>query len=535
MCVPYLWKAKMACKFIIKDGIATCTECGNPIRTKQTDPTKIIRTCGKQSKPNIFTKAKNFTKAVVGHVMAGAPSCTQAQIDNRLAICQGCDFFDGNPESASCRKCGCNLSRQKNFLNKLYMADQSCPVRRWTRIYKLEDVLTIGITMFRRIDCLKRLVKSIKQFYPAVKIIVADNGDAQEEISGVDYHILPFDCGLSACRNKLIELCDTEYLLIAEEDMEFTAETRLEDFITILESNPEVGWVGGSIRNGGPKESYCTALRKFKGQLEIVPAGDNPQLAQGVVYRLCDQTFNWGVGRKPFFARHKWDESLKIVEHADYFWAVKQAAEWRVAWTDVCVNHYKDRSDEAYTQFRGRKKEFLEVYRQKWGVSKLSGPKPIYLPADKPDIIVLTPGHTGSSIYGRTLYEMGWKNSALDFEYYEDKVVREINSGPFNHSAASAHIGSLEQPFFIKDPRLSGGLLNWIPVFQELSLTPKLIYLIRDYTAVKQSFEKRGESIEVLDKRIEQCNKLFQLWPWAKELIEYEKWVNSCQSVKPQV
>ena len=53
--------------------------------------------------------------------------CSQEQIDNRLAICQTCEFYQNN----SCLKCGCTLNRDKNYMNKLLWADQRCPVDKW--------------------------------------------------------------------------------------------------------------------------------------------------------------------------------------------------------------------------------------------------------------------------------------------------------------------------------------------------------------------------------------------------------------------
>lgn len=54
-------------------------------------------------------------------------TCSQKQIDERLAICKGCEFYQDN----SCLQCGCILSRERNYMNKLYRADQSCPIDKW--------------------------------------------------------------------------------------------------------------------------------------------------------------------------------------------------------------------------------------------------------------------------------------------------------------------------------------------------------------------------------------------------------------------
>ncbi len=53
--------------------------------------------------------------------------CSQEQIDARLEICKTCEFYQNN----SCLKCGCSLSRDRNFMNKLYWKNKSCPIGKW--------------------------------------------------------------------------------------------------------------------------------------------------------------------------------------------------------------------------------------------------------------------------------------------------------------------------------------------------------------------------------------------------------------------
>lgn len=56
--------------------------------------------------------------------------CSQEQIDDRMNICQTCPFFQDN----TCLQCGCALSRDRNYKNKLYFADQACPIGKWGTI-----------------------------------------------------------------------------------------------------------------------------------------------------------------------------------------------------------------------------------------------------------------------------------------------------------------------------------------------------------------------------------------------------------------
>ena len=77
--------------------------------------------------PSFFEKVGNFATAAAKHIAAGAPRCTDEQVQARHAICTGCEFFANN----ACTKCGCGISRDRAYISKLHWADQSCPVGKW--------------------------------------------------------------------------------------------------------------------------------------------------------------------------------------------------------------------------------------------------------------------------------------------------------------------------------------------------------------------------------------------------------------------
>lgn len=53
--------------------------------------------------------------------------CSAEQIDQRLAICKTCEYFQNN----SCLLCGCTVVREINHKNKLAHKDQKCPAGKW--------------------------------------------------------------------------------------------------------------------------------------------------------------------------------------------------------------------------------------------------------------------------------------------------------------------------------------------------------------------------------------------------------------------
>lgn len=77
--------------------------------------------------PSLLTKALNFTKSAVSHVAAGMPRASDAEIERRFTICQGCEHYDGQ----ACTQCGCPVVRESRFVSKLAWANEACPVGKW--------------------------------------------------------------------------------------------------------------------------------------------------------------------------------------------------------------------------------------------------------------------------------------------------------------------------------------------------------------------------------------------------------------------
>jgi len=79
----------------------------------------------------MLSKIMRFLKSLVFHIGCGMPKSTQKEVDKRWFICVDCDFFETDNTDSKCLQCGCHLSRQKKFLNKLAWKDQKCPVGKW--------------------------------------------------------------------------------------------------------------------------------------------------------------------------------------------------------------------------------------------------------------------------------------------------------------------------------------------------------------------------------------------------------------------
>jgi hypothetical protein len=80
-----------------------------------------------RSAPGFLEKVKNFATAAAGHVAAGMPMASDAEIIRRHDICLGCEFLQDN----ACTQCGCPVARVRGYVSKLSWADSECPVGKW--------------------------------------------------------------------------------------------------------------------------------------------------------------------------------------------------------------------------------------------------------------------------------------------------------------------------------------------------------------------------------------------------------------------
>jgi hypothetical protein len=79
-----------------------------------------------------FVKNKNKQLQSLGKDMgkwaiSGLPVVNENQLESRLAICKGCEFWNasGFSGTGSCTKCGCSTQA------KLRMATCKCPIDKW--------------------------------------------------------------------------------------------------------------------------------------------------------------------------------------------------------------------------------------------------------------------------------------------------------------------------------------------------------------------------------------------------------------------
>jgi hypothetical protein len=74
-----------------------------------------------------FKKIGTFSSDIFQWSKSGLPVVNENQLESRLVICKGCEFWNasGFSGTGSCTKCGCSTQA------KLRMATSKCPIDKW--------------------------------------------------------------------------------------------------------------------------------------------------------------------------------------------------------------------------------------------------------------------------------------------------------------------------------------------------------------------------------------------------------------------
>lgn len=406
----------------------------------------------------------------------------------------------------------------------------SCPHRNAQPIKVVETAqLTICITRYMREESLRRLLASIERYYPDLPYIVEDTGG-----------------NLSKGRNAVIAKAATPYVMICEEDFEFTGEPYLETLLMVLEQDKELGGASGYVElPNGHKYRRCWAdnMTRFRGKMEYSRPTEWRVALPDIPYLLCDLLPNAGVWRREVFADYPWDEDLEIVEHREWFWRLKQGEQWKCAFVpSVKLDHHNERPTEEYRKMRGRVATFRPIADRKAGavLGKARG----FLLEDltrpqRPNVIILGIGHANTSITTEQIEALGWNLGHVDRDYAEHIGVRDINmrylsSNEFMPKEAREVLERIPEPWAIKDPRFAKGALSkWLPLL--VPYTPLLLWIVKDKDAMLKSYEDRRENMTkpMLEKQLYICRQTYESWPWAKLKLTAEQIGEACRLFDP--
>ncbi|XP_054299442.1 beta-1,4 N-acetylgalactosaminyltransferase 1 isoform X3 [Pongo pygmaeus] len=214
-----------------------------------------------------------------------------------------------------------------------------------TAQYNISALVTIATKTFLRYDRLRALITSIRRFYPTVTVVIADDSDKPERVSGpyVEHYLMPFGKGWFAGRNLAVSQVTTKYVLWVDDDFVFTARTRLERLVDVLERTP-LDLVGGAVRE---ISGFATTYRQLLSVEPGAPGlGNCLRQRRGFHHELIgfpgcvvtDGVVNFFLARTDKVREVGFDPRLSRVAHLEFF--LDGLGSLRVgSCSDVVVDH----------------------------------------------------------------------------------------------------------------------------------------------------------------------------------------------------
>uniref|UniRef100_A0A8C7F5X1 Beta-1,4 N-acetylgalactosaminyltransferase n=2 Tax=Oncorhynchus TaxID=8016 RepID=A0A8C7F5X1_ONCKI len=232
--------------------------------------------------------------------------------------------------------------------------------------YNISALVTIATKTFLRYDKLQDLIDSVRKYYSTVTIVIADDSENPKMVSGpyIEHYIMPFGKGWFAGRNLAVSQVTTKYVLWVDDDFIFTANTKLEKLVDVLERTT-LDLVGGAVREAtgytatyrqtmsiepGEEEGDCLHMRR--GFHHIIQGFPNCVVTDGVI--------NFFLARTDKVQQVGFDPRLARVAHLEFF--IDGLGSLHVgSCDDVIVNHAtkiklpwvsQSESDKTYAKFR---------------------------------------------------------------------------------------------------------------------------------------------------------------------------------------
>ena len=120
----------MFCNFILKNNnIYKCSKCGIEISTNDGDapifPCSAIDIDSDQ--PDFIKELRGLSTDILDKTINNEDIASVDEIERRFKICESCEFF----KNSICSQCGCPVNRTRNYINKLSLVNEQCPMNRW--------------------------------------------------------------------------------------------------------------------------------------------------------------------------------------------------------------------------------------------------------------------------------------------------------------------------------------------------------------------------------------------------------------------
>jgi GT2 family glycosyltransferase len=253
----------------------------------------------------------------------------------------------------------------------------------------VEQSVTVVVKTFQRPAALRRLLASIRRFYPEIPIVVVD--DSEQPLAPVPpevtrYEHFPFDSlGVSAGRNAAVHEVETEYTLICDDDMVFGRKTDLAKMLRALETT-RFDLVSCMWMDHEPWRSIRRGHRRYEGTLDVADGTLFHRLGatRGTIdgLRVFDIVHQFFVTKTELLRENPWDERFKVAgEHVAFFLALKERGLLCTRLPNVVVYHYPA-LPPGYHSFRANTASDVKLLRETRGFDREVVVGSLFRPSD---------------------------------------------------------------------------------------------------------------------------------------------------------
>ncbi len=229
----------------------------------------------------------------------------------------------------------------------------------WARDFKAVQVdskeetwakdITIIIKTFERPCCIVQLLKSIRQYYPTVQVLVCDDSretlfqDQESPQASITWFTLPFEAGhsIGAGRNHLLDHVRTKYVFLCDDDSVFNDHTCLEKLHRFLEES-NYDFIAGAAG----KDNANISVFEQQGSVVYQRFGRHKGVVSPGVVR-CDRVDNVWLAKTDAVKQVRWESRTVANEHNDFFLRASRQDLKIAQMANVYVDH--DRSCEVAT------------------------------------------------------------------------------------------------------------------------------------------------------------------------------------------
>lgn len=170
----------------------------------------------------------------------------------------------------------------------------------------------------------ERLVSSVRQHYPTMRLLVADDGSQPRLVEGADRVRVADDAGIAASRNALLARVRTPMFLLLEENMELSRRSGVERLLAEVEQK-QLDVAAGDCVACRRRFGLFTSRRPDPGHATLEYANDSIQIRPGhrpaadQILR-CDLTHDFFVARTDKVrALGGWDEHPAVDARVEFF------------------------------------------------------------------------------------------------------------------------------------------------------------------------------------------------------------------------